>query len=900
MAPSAGTDLDIAWERLRGAIRECVRPCADLTSTAFMPLYNTVYTLCSPNPDTSASGPRPPSHAPQLYARLRAELFAHARAAAVLVAEALSPPSSSPRRAAAVLADAAELRNALPRAPFARYAVLWDAYVIGAKRVAALFYHLDGDWIRQNEFTTLDIPRAPVLDLHSTALVAWRDEVVTQVAPALVARALEQVASLRASRVLAGSLPPAEELALIRTLLSSIVLTGNTALLRADCNSSCSSDSDDGRPDCAPPLAPVSATLLSRDPYTALSHAERPPDPLRATAQDREPRVLRVYRTLFEHRFVEDARLFYARHTARILHRTPVRDYVRDVATVELSAELAFASSFVHESTCAPLRAALQRELVAAHRTSLVSAASALLRDASDNGLSEFRRHGMPDLRALYKLLAAERGGAAPLLQDALRRRAHAAGAAALCSFDKHDGALDALLRAGAAEEMSPAARFVHSAWRTFTTFQHVVDDAFNADPGCQRALNQACERFINAVDAAPQLLAQFMHELLERPEYRAAALDGVVRTAIPCNHDDADEWAARAARLFRYLGEKVAFQRAYAERLARRLVFATSRARTAEHRVLAKLANLCGADYTARLKRMFADVDSSAVETARFASLHNTLAFTLDVLVLSYNAWPVADDQDPVRTSAPSGNPSSPAAVARAAAASAAAARAARRRADADAFVALPGRIGVACAQFVQFYVDSPVHARRRLTWVYGLCRAWVVARDSQGNHAADLELTCAQTAIVMHFNDVEHATRRTLASVLGIPLSDVDSATAALVAARVLSGTATLSVADVPGGGCAVVRVALVASIPRIPASGTRRIRGGADGDRRTQIQAAVVRAMKSHRRMSDNQLFVLVSQSLLPWFVLDYTDLVRNVESLIENEYIERVADGYAYVA
>lgn len=909
-----GGELESAWRRLRNAVRECVRPGGDVRRMEFMPLYSAVYKLCSPAPQHSADAiAATRSHSAALYALLRAQLFVHARACARLLLEVLP---GAPRRTrepndARVDAEADALRGALARAPLARYAALWRAYCSGIRRIAALFAHLDTDWIRQH---LASAPR--VLDVRSTALVAWRDELITPVAAVLVDTALADVSARRSARVY-GTPAPARPLQHIRILLDSIVKVGATDLIRSDdSSSSCSSDAsaDDLSPhhlastlslgaSIDAPLTPLPPELCAASSaaaaypgfgYTALA----PPNPLRATARDREPRELCQYRTLFETSFLQCAAQFYAAHAAHVLDDRclPVREYVVAVAAAELERELEFASHFTHSSTLPLLRAVLQRELVGVHRTRLIDAASALLCEATSGGGSSIESGALQHLRALYKLIAADEARSAPLA-DVLRRRVQAAGTHALRPFVTHDGALDALLRAGATaaaaenEQLSPATRFACAAWQVVDVFQTIVDQAMACDAACQRALNQACERFLNVVDAAPMLLAQFLHERLETRALRGAALDGVVRqgetTAAVAMLDgfDDDVWAQRAARLFRYLGDKALFQRVYAARLARRLVYETSRSPHSEQTVLVHLAKLCGADYTTRLKRMFADVEASIAASSAFPV--EGLTFELEVLVLSSGTWPrdgcAADiGSDGV------------------------VAQGARRRTDGDAFVALPGRIGVACAQFVQHYVDAPAHSRRRLTWDYALCRVWIDARDVHGKVVSTLEVTVTQAVIVLHFNDTCRATPRTLAAALGLPLADITPAVDALVDTNVLSRLhhhidEPVTVAPCPGNGNALIRVALVAAKPAVDnGSARQRTSSAADGDRRTQTQAAVVSAMKTHKQLSDAALFELVTCHLRPWFILDYTDYVRNVESLIENEYMTRCDLGYAYVA
>lgn len=59
----------------------------------------------------------------------------------------------------------------------------------------------------------------------------------------------------------------------------------------------------------------------------------------------------------------------------------------------------------------------------------------------------------------------------------------------------------------------------------------------------------------------------------------------------------------------FKYLEDKDVFNKCYAKFLARRLIFASSASDDAEANMITRLKEACGADYTAKLQKMFQDV---------------------------------------------------------------------------------------------------------------------------------------------------------------------------------------------------------------------------------------------------------------------------------------------------
>jgi len=466
-------------------------------------------------------------------------------------------------------------------------------------------------------------------------------------------------------------------------------------------------------------------------------------------------------------------------------------------------------------------------------------------------------------------------------------------------------------------EKQSPPALFVCRAWAVYARLQAVVEDAFYSNVAFQRALNQACESFVNSVDSAPALLAHFIHELLEENSARNATIDGLeIDSSSPCPaHLDGvavDEWAIRATRLFRFLSDKQAFQRAYARKLAHRLVFNTSRSRVAELNVLDLLAALCGTEYTSRLKRMFGDIDSSVQLTREYTGgLEKQAQFHLNVLVLSSGAWP--SDEKAFENTAMNGGANSNSGSAAQTAALRARIRAERSEREAAAFLALPNRIGAACTEFSQYYTAN--RPKRKLTWAYSQCRVWLSGRiERTGGDTVLLETTISQAAILLHIDSQKGrstCTTQALASSLGLVPELVNGAVRALVRAGVLintEGGVEVEIAEKlrtkrrMDGEYAVVRVALVttdADVTAQESEAKKRARGAREGDRRTQIAAVMVRIMKSERSMKEDELFKRAEKSLAAWFTPTVADLNRSADNLVENEYLALDAGVYRYV-
>jgi len=61
--------------------------------------------------------------------------------------------------------------------------------------------------------------------------------------------------------------------------------------------------------------------------------------------------------------------------------------------------------------------------------------------------------------------------------------------------------------------------------------------------------------------------------------------------------------------------------------------------------------------------------------------------------------------------------------------------------------------------------------------------------------------------------------------------------------------------------------------------------------DEDRKPQVEAAIVRIMKSRKVLEHNQLISEVTQQLRARFLPDPNTIKKRIESLIEREFLER---------
>ena len=66
----------------------------------------------------------------------------------------------------------------------------------------------------------------------------------------------------------------------------------------------------------------------------------------------------------------------------------------------------------------------------------------------------------------------------------------------------------------------------------------------------------------------------------------------------------------------------------------------------------------------------------------------------------------------------------------------------------------------------------------------------------------------------------------------------------------------------------------------------------------DRQYQVDAAIVRIMKTRKQLSQSELTQAVFE--ICKFPMSVTDLTKRVDSLIDREYMEKVDQGFKYLA
>lgn len=292
------------------------------------------------------------------------------------------------------------------------------------------------------------------------------------------------------------------------------------------------------------------------------------------------------------------------------------------------------------------------------------------------------------------------------------------------------------------------------------------------------------------------------------------------------------DRQLDQALELFRFIEGKDAFEAFYKKDLARRLLMGRSASRDAERNMLTRLRGECGSNFTHNLEQMFKDQDLARdeMDSYRQWSGHDVApaaepAVDLHVMVLSAAAWPTYPD---VR-------------------------------------VNLPDEVASQIERFDGHYRAK--HTGRVLTWKHALAHCSIKAAFPRG--AKELLVSALQAAVLMAFNGVADdgfLSYEDISTATGLQGGDLERTLQSLACgkARVLSkhprgrevaATDTFTVNR--GFVDAKYRVKINQIQLKETKEENRATHERIAQDRRFETQAAVVRVMKSRKRMGHAEL-------------------------------------------
>jgi len=383
--------------------------------------------------------------------------------------------------------------------------------------------------------------------------------------------------------------------------------------------------------------------------------------------------------------------------------------------------------------------------------------------------------------------------------------------------------------------------------------YEHVIVSAFAGDKQFYKALSLSFEYFVNLNTHSPEYISLFVDEQLRK---------GMKGTS----EEEVEALLDKVVMLFRYLQEKDVFEKYYKQHLAKRLLGGRSVSDDAERSMIMKLKQECGYQYTSKLEGMFMDMKVSADMQDQFRSAmggsSKVEGIELSVHVLTTGFWPT----------------------------------------QVGAKCSLPPQILQCCEVFKEHYLKQ--HSGRRLTWQANMGSADLKALFSGRRY--EINVSTYLMCVLLLFNSADSLTYGEISTATEIPDPELKRALQSLACAKFKLLHKEPKGRDVGEADSFSFNADFSAKhlrfkVGTVTASKETDVekaetRQKVDEDRKPQIEAAIVRVMKSRKEMEHNALIAEVTSQLTSRFLPHPNVIKKRIESLIEREFLERDKDNY----
>ncbi|KAK2029853.1 Cullin family protein [Colletotrichum zoysiae] len=421
-----------------------------------------------------------------------------------------------------------------------------------------------------------------------------------------------------------------------------------------------------------------------------------------------------------------------------------------------------------------------------------------------------------------------------------------------------------------------------------------IVRDAYGGDSDFINDLRNAFGDFMNDRSVAAswssgtskvgEMIAKYVDMLLrggikalpkamlsDNKDRAAAEQSGLASTG----DEDAelDRQLDQALELFRFIQGKDAFEAFYKKDLARRLLMGRSASQDAERNMLRKLREECGMNFTHNLEQMFKDVEVAKEEMEAYKQWSEGTGVgrapvDLSVMILSAAAWPTYPDVK----------------------------------------VNLPDEVAKQIERFDQYYKNK--HTGRLLNWKHALAHCTVKAKFPKGTK--ELLVSAYQAIVLTLFNEVGlegFLTYEQISQSTNLQGGELARTLQSLACGqfRVLTkhpkgkevnptDTFTINKAfSHPKIRVKINQIQLKETKEENKATHERIAQ-----DRRFETQAAIVRIMKSRKEMSHGELVAEVINLTKNRGAVDAAQIKKEIENLIDKDYLEREGNTYTYLA
>ncbi|KAG4945777.1 hypothetical protein JHK87_041784 [Glycine soja] len=562
--------------------------------------------------------------------------------------------------------------------------------------------------------------------------------------------------------------------------------------------------------------------------------------------------ALGIYAESFEKPFLECTSEFYAAEGVKYMQQSDVPDYLKHVE-IRLQEEHERCLIYLDASTRKPLIATAEKQLLERHIPAILDKGFAMLMDGNR----------IEDLQRMYLLFS--RVNALESLRLAISSYIRRTGQGIVLDEEKDKDMVSSLLEFKASLDTTWEESFSKN-----EAFCNTIKDSFEHLINLRQLLHSA---HISWSELSKWVVCLDLDSLLNRPaELIAKFLDEKLRAGNKgTSEEELEGTLDKVLVLFRFIQGKDVFEAFYKKDLAKRLLLGKSASIDAEKSMISKLKTECGSQFTNKLEGMFKDIELSKEINESFkqssqarTKLPSGIEMSVHVLTTGY--WPTYPPMD----------------------------------------VRLPHELNVYQDIFKEFYLSK--YSGRRLMWQNSLGHCVLKAEFPKGKK--ELAVSLFQTVVLMLFNDAEKLSFQDIKDSTGIEGKELRRTLQSLACGKVRVLQKLPKGRDVEDDDSFVFNEGFTAPLYRIKVnaiqlketveentSTTERV----FQDRQYQVDAAIVRIMKTRKVLSHTLLITELFQQLK--FPIKPADLKKRIESLIDREYLERDKNNpqiYNYLA
>lgn len=393
------------------------------------------------------------------------------------------------------------------------------------------------------------------------------------------------------------------------------------------------------------------------------------------------------------------------------------------------------------------------------------------------------------------------------------------------------------------------------------TNVNELVGGAFCNNTMFTSAVQHAFECFINEKNDKPaELIAKFVNWKLQSGSKGSS-------------EEELDRLLQQIMCLFRFVNDKDMFQAFYKKDLAKRLLLNKSASEQNELAMIAKLKAECGPSFTRKLEDMFKDMKLSVDIMSDYqASVRTNTSFELNVQLLTTSSWP--------------SYPETP--------------------------MNLPKHVEAAQESLRVYYLSK--NSSKKLSWANQLGTCVLRANFKKGRK--ELAVSAGQATVLMLFNEkpTSPLSFAQIKDLSGIEEDNLKRILASLACSKTVnpllkkpSKSRVVSTTDMFKVNQGLTHKLIRIKVNQIQARETTAERKDTTRrvivDRQYATDAAIVRIMKSKKKLANNLLLSEVVSQMDKKFLPKFPEIKKRIASLLEREYITRDPDNpqmYIYQA